>query len=63
MLAMAKRTRQVNVHMSPEDLDEIKKAAATLWPGLELTTSTAVLQLAKRAAREILHPTREKKAK
>jgi uncharacterized protein (DUF1778 family) len=60
---MAKRTLQINVRMSPEDLAELKKAAATLWPGLELTTSTAVLQLAKRAAQEILHPAREKKGK
>lgn len=63
MLPMAKRTLQINVRMSPEDLAEIKKAAATLWPGLEVTTSTAVLQFAKRAAREILHPAREKKTK
>jgi len=60
MLAMAKRTLQINVRMSNEDLALLQKAAAVLWPGVELTTSTIVLSLAKKAALEIL-PTRKSK--
>jgi predicted DNA binding CopG/RHH family protein len=53
--AMAKRTLQINVRMSNDDLALLKKAAQALWPGLELSTSTAVLSLAKKAAEEALH--------
>jgi uncharacterized protein (DUF1778 family) len=62
MLVMAKRTLQINVRMSSEDLALLQKAAAAQWPGIELTTSTAVLSLAKRAAEEILRgkPKKEK---
>jgi uncharacterized protein (DUF1778 family) len=63
MLAMGKRTMQVNVRMSSEDLSLLQKAAAEQWPDLELTTSTIVLSLAKKAADQILHPTRERKGK
>ena len=63
MLAMAKRTLQINVRMSNEDLALLKKAAATQWPDLELTTSTIVLSLAKKEADRILHPARERKRK
>lgn len=61
MIAMAKRTLQINVRMSSEDLALLKKAAATLWPGVELTISTTVLALAKKSAEEVLHPTRKQK--
>jgi uncharacterized protein (DUF1778 family) len=61
MLAMAKRTLQINVRMSNEDLALLQKAAATLWPGVELTTSTIVLSLAKKSAEEVLHPARKPK--
>ena len=54
MIAMAKRTLQINVRMSNDDLALLQKAAGALWPGLELTTSTIVLSLAKKAAEEIL---------
>ena len=54
MLAMAKRTLQINVRMSNDDLALLQKAAGALWPGVELTTSTIVLSLAKKAAEEIL---------
>ena len=56
MLAMAKRVLQINVRMSVEDLALLQKAAAAQWPGVELTTSTIVLSLAKKSAQEILHP-------
>ena len=36
MLAMAKRTLQINVRMSNEDLALLQKAAVSLWPGVEL---------------------------
>jgi uncharacterized protein (DUF1778 family) len=58
---MAKRTLQINVRMSNEDLALLQKAAGVLWPGVELTTSTIVLSLAKKAAGEILHPARKPK--
>jgi hypothetical protein len=54
MSAMAKRTLQINVRMSNEDLALLQKAAGAFWPGVELTTSTIVLSLAKKAAEEIL---------
>jgi uncharacterized protein (DUF1778 family) len=63
MLAMAKKTEKVNVRMTSEDLALLRKAAATLWPGVEITTSMIVLTLAKRAAEQILSPARERKAK
>ena len=59
---MAKRTLQINVHMSGEDLALLRKAAAVAkWP--EVTTSTLVLHLAKERAEQILHPARERKPK
>jgi uncharacterized protein (DUF1778 family) len=59
---MAKRTLQINVHMSGEDLALLRKAAAVAkWP--EVTTSTLVLHLAKERAEQILHPARERKTK
>lgn len=59
MLAMAKRTLQINVRMSAEDLALLQKAATVQWPGVELTTSTIVLSLAKKAADQILQPGRK----
>jgi hypothetical protein len=49
-----KRTVQVNVKMSPQDFDMLKKAADALWPDAELTNSRIVLGLAKLGARDIL---------
>lgn len=60
---MAKRTLQINVRMSSEDLALLQKAAATQWPGVDLTTSTIVLSLAKRSAEQILRPARDRKTK
>jgi len=54
MSAMAKRALQINVRMSNDDLALLQRAAAALWPGVELTTSTIVLSLAKKAAEEAL---------
>ena len=57
---MAKRTLQINVRMSNEDLALLQKAAKARWPDLELTTSTIVLSLAKKAAEQILQARKKK---
>jgi uncharacterized protein (DUF1778 family) len=49
-----KRTLQVNVRLSVEDFELIKRAAASLWPDAVLTNSGILLGLAKIAARDIL---------
>lgn len=49
-----KRTTQVNVKMSPEDFNLLKKAADKRWPDAVMTNSGIVLALAKIAAREII---------
>lgn len=54
-----KRTVQVNVKMSPEDFQLLKKAAEKRWRDAVMTNSGVVLGLAKIAARETL---RKKKA-
>jgi hypothetical protein len=50
-----KRTVQVNVKMSPEDFQLLKKAAEKKWPDAVMTNSGIVLGLAKIASRGILH--------
>lgn len=47
-----KRTVQVNVKMSEDDLALLQKAATKRWPDAILTNSGIVLALAKIAARE-----------
>ena len=49
-----KRTVQVNVKMSPDDFQLLKKAAEKKWPDAVMTNSGVVLGLAKIAARESL---------
>lgn len=49
-----KRTVQVNVKMSPEDFDLLKRAATKKWPDAVVTNSGIVLGLAKMAAKEAL---------
>lgn len=49
-----KRTVQVNVKMSTEDFDSLKRAADTLWPGAVISNSGIILGLAKIAARDVL---------
>jgi len=63
MLAMAKRTLQINVHMSGEDMALFRKAAEIKWPSVEFSNSTLVLTLAREAAKGVVHPARERKAK
>ena len=50
-----KRTVQVNVKMSPEDFNLLKKAAAKKWPDAVMTNSGIVLGLAKISAKNVLH--------
>lgn len=49
-----KRTVQVNVKMTQEDFDLLKKAGDKRWPDAVMTNSGVVLALARIAAREIL---------
>jgi hypothetical protein len=49
-----KRTVQVNVKMTQEDFDLLKRAAEKRWPDAVITNSAIVLALAKIAARETL---------
>lgn len=48
-----KRTVQVNVKMSPEDFQLLKKAAEKKWPDAVMTNSGIVLGLARIAAKTI----------
>ena len=49
-----KRTIQVNVKMTEEDFDLLRKAAEKRWPEAVMTNSGIVLGLARITAREIL---------
>lgn len=49
-----KRTVQVNVKMTEDDFNLLKKAAEKRWPDAVMTNSGIVLGLARIAAREIL---------
>jgi hypothetical protein len=50
-----KRTIQVNVKMTQEDFDLLRRAADKRWRDAVMTNSGIVLALAKIAARETLH--------
>jgi hypothetical protein len=49
----SKRTVQVNVKMSGEDFESLKRAADTLWPGAILSNSGIILGLAKITAKDV----------
>jgi len=49
-----KRTLQVNVKMTQDDFDLLKKAANKRWPDAVMTNSGIVLALARIAARDTL---------
>lgn len=55
-----KRTVQVNVKMTQEDFDQLRKAAERRWPDAVMTNSGMILGLVKIAAREILTKGRRK---
>jgi len=54
MSATGKRTVQVNVRLSEDDFELIRKAAAKLWPDAVLSNSGIVLGLARLAAKQTL---------
>jgi hypothetical protein len=49
-----KRTVQVNVKMTQEDFDFLRRAAEKRWPDAVITNSGIVLALARIAARQTL---------
>jgi len=49
-----KRTVQVNVKMTQEDFNLLRRAAKSRWPDAVITNSGIVLAFAKIAAREVL---------
>ena len=49
-----KRDVQVGTRISAGDLKLLQKAAKILWPGLELTSSTLLVSLARLKAEEVL---------
>jgi uncharacterized protein (DUF1778 family) len=49
-----KRTVQVNVKMTQEDFNLLRRAAERRWPDAVLTNSGIVLAFAKIAARDVL---------
>jgi hypothetical protein len=49
-----KRTVQVNVKMTDEDFNLLRKAAEKRWPDAVMTNSGIVLGLARIAARKII---------
>lgn len=56
-----KRTIQVNVKMTEEDVKMLRKAAEKRWPDAVITNSGIVLALARIAARETLGTKERKK--
>jgi uncharacterized protein (DUF1778 family) len=54
-----KRTVQVNVRLSEEDFDLIKKAAAKIWPDAVLSNSGILLGLARLAAKQVVESTKK----
>jgi hypothetical protein len=53
MQPTGKRTVQVNVKMTVEDFELLKRAAHKLWPDAILSNSGIILGLAKIAARDM----------
>ncbi|MFZ0732060.1 MAG: hypothetical protein WAM79_07025 [Candidatus Sulfotelmatobacter sp.] len=63
METTGKRTIQVNVKMSAEDFDNLRKAANLLWPDAILSNSGIILGLARMSAREIIQKKARKRDK
>lgn len=51
----SKRSLQVNVRLTPDNLKVMRQAAESLWPGVPLSNSTLLLTLASHKALEILN--------
>jgi len=56
----SKRTVQVNVKMSTEDFELLRRAADARWPEAILSNSGIILGLAKMAAKDVLGSKRQK---
>jgi len=50
----SKRTLQVNVRLTAEDLELMRKAADQNWPGVPLSNSTLLLTLAHNQAQQMI---------
>ncbi len=62
MSATGKRTVQINVRLSDDDFELIRKAAAKLWPDAVLSNSSIVLGLARLAAKQALEAQKKPRA-
>lgn len=62
MGATGKRTVQINVRLSDDDFELIRKAAAKLWPDAVLSNSGIVLGLARLAAKQTLEAQKKSRA-
>jgi len=49
-----KRSLQVNVRLSPENLKLMRQAAEHMWPGVPLSNSTLLLTLANQKVQEVM---------
>jgi hypothetical protein len=56
----SKRIVQVNIKMSAEDFELLKRAADSRWPDAILSNSGMILGLAKMAAKDVLKGKRRK---
>jgi uncharacterized protein (DUF1778 family) len=62
MSATGKRSVQINVRLSDDDFELIRKAAAKLWPDAVLSNSGIVLGLARLAAKQTLEAQKKSRA-
>jgi uncharacterized protein (DUF1778 family) len=54
-----KRSVQVNVRLSEQDFELVKKAATRLWPNAVLSNSGILLGLARLAAKQVVETRRK----
>jgi hypothetical protein len=60
MKDIGKRTVQINVRMSEEDYEILRRASERLWPDAVLSNSGILLGLARIAAKSVLSKNAEK---
>lgn len=60
-VAMQKRTVQVGIRLSEDDLAKLQRAARAAWPGARLSQAAAILSLALREADKILGEEKQRK--
>ena len=61
MSNQGKRSVQVNVRLSEQDFELVKKAAAKLWPNAVLSNSGILLGLARLAAKGAMDKTKQER--